>query len=474
MTVTARSDRVERLEPPARRDRWRGRLAGGLVSLLVVATAVTLSRSSAARSGIRLGPVDPVVRFLVALALIVLLCHLLGVTISRLGQPPVVGEIIGGIVLGPSVLGPLWPAGRDWLFAPDVVGELGMAAQLGLVTYMFLLGCEFPLRRLTAHRRSVGLVVAGGMTLPFACGSAVAVLARPALAGPGGHGVAYPLFLGLAVSITALPVLARILADTGLDRTDVGVVALSSAAIGDGVSWGVLVVVMAIAGGSYGQAWVVAAAAVGIVAAAFVVIRPALCSLLRLAGRHPTVDRLLLPVLVAGAAGFAALTQLIGLHPVIGAFLFGIVVPRSREVVTRISHQLHGFAVTILLPVFFAGVGLSTSVGLLSGRLTYWLLFAGVLAVAVLTKLLGAAGGARLAGMGLRDSLRVGAVMNCRGVTELVVATVGLQYQIINRFAFTILVLVALVTTAATSPLLWLGARLRTPGRGRTTIGNPR
>jgi Kef-type K+ transport system membrane component KefB len=422
------------------RQSWAG-IAGGLV---VLAGAAALWGPALVRGR----PGDPVARFLFSVAVILLVCHVCGALLRRFGQPAVLGEVIGGLVLGPSVLGLVWPGSQGWLFPEPVLDALGYAAQLGLIVFMFLLGCELRTDRI-GGRRLVGATVAGGMGLPFAAGVVIAV-AAPVL-GSGSAG--FVLFFGLALSITALPVLARILVDLGLADSRLGATALSAAAVGDGVAWLVLTVILAGTGLSgTGDVATTAGLAVALVVVTFLCVRPALRALVT----RVQSAQLLLGALVVGAIGYAALTQLIGLHPVIGAFLFGVVVPRGAPAVTRIGEQLQGFAIAILLPLFFAGVGLSTSVGLLGGSATHWLLFALVLAAATVTKLVGAGGAARLAGLPARDAVRLGALMNCRGVTELVVATIGLQYGLLSELGFTILVLVAVITTAATGPLVHL------------------
>ncbi len=448
--------------------RYRGsrgvrRFLAAIGGALILIGPVVVGSSVLPRAVADVAHIDPLARFLLALALIVLLCHLMGGLLRKLGQPGVIGEILGGIVLGPSVFGALWPSGRVWMFPPEVVAALEMAAQLGLVTFMFVLGCELHVHHARIHRKAVGFVVAGGIGLPFAGGMAVAALAQPVLAGPVPHPVTYLLFFGLAASITALPVLARILVDLRLDGEKLGVVALTSAAISDGIAWLALTIILAATGiGGTGQVIMTAGLAASLTAFVVLCVRPTLAWVLRYTTRYPAADQLLLPLLLSGAIAFAAATQLIGLHPVIGAFLFGLAVPRRSAVVTRINRHLHGFAVPVLLPLFFAGVGLSTSIGLLGDSPVHWLLFGVMLLVAIVTKFAGAAGAARLAGMPPSDALRLGALMNCRGVTELVVATIGLQYQIINTLGFTILVLVALITTATTGPLMQLFTPRRT------------
>jgi Kef-type K+ transport system membrane component KefB len=401
------------------------------------------------------GGLDQVTRFLLAVAAVLFVCHLLGLLARRFRQPSVIGEILGGLVLGPSVLGGIWPAAQGWLFPPGVVQNLGLTAQLGLVTFMFLLGCQVRIGELANRRRAITAVVGGAMGLPFIAGVVIALGAAGALGGTARKPPATALFFGIALAITALPVLARILVDLGLTGTPVGMLALACAAFGDALTWSVLAALlgaMSLAGSA--RALTAAAFAVGLVAITVFVIRPALTRIMCRAQRWADADHVLLPVLVTGAIAFAAATQLIGLHPVIGAFLFGTVVPRDSSIVERINHRLQGFAITVLLPLFFATVGLNTFVGLLGASATRWWLFIVTLSAAITTKFGGAAAGALLTGISGREILRLGALMNCRGVTELVVATIGMQYHLVSDLGLTILVLVALITTLVTGPIV--------------------
>jgi Kef-type K+ transport system membrane component KefB len=400
---------------------------------------------------------DLVAHFLLAIAVILVLCHLLGALARMLGQPAVVGEIVGGLVLGPSLLGLVWPAARDWLLPAAVVGPLQLAAQLGLAAFMFLLGCDLRLDHVRRQRRAVGAVVGGAMALPFVGGLAVAVLSRDVMAGSAAGPVSLPIFFGLAVAITAMPVLARILVDLRLADTPMGSLAMASAAVGDGIAWGALTAILAVLGaGGPGSLAMRFATATGLGLFAVFVIRPLLRVLIRRQADRGTDDpaRQALPIIIAGAIGFAAATQFLGLHPAIGAFLFGIVVPRHPSLTARLDEHRRGFVVTALVPLYFVGIGLNTAVGLLGSNLGHWLLLAGVLTVAMGTKFAGAALGARAAGTPPRDALVLGALMNCRGVTELVIAGIGYQYHLINSLGLTVLVLVALITTAVTSPLV--------------------
>lgn len=451
---------ASRAVPPGRgRRAWWGVGTG----LVVLVSSLVLWAPGLLRTEAGAEPIDPLTRFLVAVAVILVVSHLFGELMRRLGQPPVLGEILGGLVLGPSALGLLWPEAAGWLFTADVLDSLGKAAQLGLVVFMFLLGCELRTDRIE-RPRTVGAAVLGGMGLPFVAGVGIALAAGHTLAGPGVSTTAHGLFLGLALAITALPVLARILVDLGLDDTGIGALSLSCAAIGDGVAWLVLTAILATTGlAGNGSVTTTVGLAVALVLVTFLCVRHAVAVLVT----RLRSEQLLTIVLVVGAIAFAALAQLIHLHPVIGAFLFGAAVPRNSPVVGRISHQLQGFTLTILLPLFFAGVGLVTSVGLLGADLGHWLVLAGVLLAAQVTKFVGAGGAARLAGLPGRQAVQLGVLMNCRGVTELVIASIGLQYGLVNQLGFTVLVLMAVITTAVTGPLM------RHLVRGESLVGSP-
>jgi len=394
-------------------------------------------------------PAEPITRFLLGVAAILLVCHVFGALLRRVGQPAVLGEIIGGLLLGPSAFGLVAPQARDWLFPSHILSALDTAAQLGLIVFLFLLGCELRLGAIE-RKRVVAATVLGGTGLPFLAGAVVAIFAGPAMAGSSGTAVTHVLFIGLALSITALPVLARILVDLRIDRSDVGVIALTSAAVGDGLTWIVLAVVMAMAGaGDAAQLLPRLGLAVAFLLVMLLCVRPAVAVLVR----RITSDQALVAALVIGAVASAALAQQIDVHPMIAAFLFGTLIPRT-DAVSRVSEQLQGFTITILLPLFFAGVGLKTSFGLVGGDLGRWLLFGLVLVAATGSKFVGAGGGARLVGVSPRKAMQLGTLMNCRGITELVVATVGLQAGLINAYGFTVLVLVAVITTAVTGVVM--------------------
>lgn len=405
---------------------------------------------------------DPAARFLLAAAVVLLVCHLVGDLLCQVGQPPVLGEIVGGLLLGPSALGAVWPHAQDWLFPPDVLGQLDRAAQLGLIIFMFVLGSELRSDHLDSPRL-VGAVVAGSTAVPLVAGVALAFAVAVDMAPDGHRSAGYVLFVGVAMAITALPVLARILIDLRLVGSRLGALAISTAAIGDGLVWMMLALTLTFAKGAgvppdSASWWTTGGLALAFVLFVALVVRPALVVLERPGSSRRALDRgdYALIILVVGAIVCAAITDVIGLHPVLGAFLFGAAVPRGSATVRQISRRIQGFALTILLPLFFAGIGLNTSIGLLGVDPSHWLVFLAVLVVAVASKFAGTGGAARLAGLPTTESLQLGALMNCRGLTELLVAAIGLQYHLISRLGFTILVLVAVITTAITGPLVRL------------------
>jgi Kef-type K+ transport system membrane component KefB len=398
-----------------------------------------------------LSSAGPYPRLLVALPVILAACYLAG-TLSRWArQPTVIGEIIAGVMLGPSLLGLVWPAAFHWLFPGDVVGTINTLAQLGLIFFMYLIGAEMNLD-LARERGVIATTVSqASIALPMLAGVVLALALYPSFGGKVSF-LAFALFVAVAMSVTAFPVLARILTDRRMAATPLGTLALACAAAGDVVAWCLLAAVVAISrGGPAGKALVTIAAAAAFAAAMLLVVRPLLA---RWIGRasEPAV----LPIMLAGVMLSALATNQIGIHPIFGAFLFGVVAPRSVPKVKQAAGKLESVTVILLLPLFFVYTGLHTRFGLLgpSGRLWAWCAL--IVAVAMISKWGSTTAAARLTGVGWRESFSLGALMNCRGLTELVVLNIGLQLHVISPTMFAMLVIMTLISTVATAPALSL------------------
>ncbi|UFQ99798.1 cation:proton antiporter [Streptomyces sp. Go40/10] len=393
------------------------------------------------------GPLSAV---LVAVPVVVLACQAGGWTARRLGQPPVIGEMAIGILLGPSLLGWLAPGVQHLLLPPAVLPYISVLGNLALLVFLFVIGLELDLGSLRATRRAVASVAAGSILLPLALGAGLALAMYPSLAPDGVHQWPFVLFIATALSITAFPVLARILTDKGLATTLLGTFALACAAADDALAWCLLIAVTSLATAGSPLDALCALALAAALTAALSAARPLVKRTLERAAR--TSDDLVTVLLVTGLLLAAYATDWIGVHPAIGAFLAGATMPRAVQAVERSAARLHAVVVPVLLPLFFVDIGLHTDVAALQAGQWGWAAL--VLAVAVTGKWVGAAGAARLTGCDWRWSALMGTLMNCRGITEIVVLSIGLQLGVITTNLFTIMVVMAVATTAATTPLL--------------------
>lgn len=449
---------------------WR-HLAGYLVLVVVplglVALVLVNANGSAAPGVAGGGPgVDFTYRLILASAVIVLLAQACGALVSRAGQPRVVGQMLSGVLLGPPVLGAVTPGVRTWLLPPEVLSSLGVLAQLGVVFFMFLVGLELPIGTLRRNGRSALTVGHASIGLPFLGGAVLALTmladARPA----DGDRLPFILFCGLAMSITAVPVLAMILSERGLLTSNTGVLAMAGAGIGDVTAWCVLALVLALSQHHSGGAAVLGTVAYVVVFAVvlLVVVRPLLARLLaRADGRLAPSTTVAVPLL-ALLLFSAWFTTEIGVHAVFGALLTGIVMPRDNRLVAGFADRLGGVTHWLLLPLFFASVGLSLAPGAF-GSGTFWLTTAVVIAVASVTKIVGSVAAAQFVGLDWREATGLGVMMSCRGLTEIIVLQIGLSAGLIGRSLFTTMVMMAVVTTVVVGPLLKaLGmGRVRTP-----------
>ena len=392
---------------------------------------------------------DTDVQLLLAdLAIIIVLARLLGAAARRIGQPPVLGEIVAGILLGPTIWG---TAVTGTLFPPTLIPPLTALADLGLVLFMFVVGYEVDLGLVRGRERVAASVAAGSIVVPLALGCGLgAWLAHRYHAQ---NTTVFVLFFGTAMSITAFPVLARILADRGLHRTRPGGLALAAASVDDVLAWALLAVVIAVAGaGSGHNQWRLALAPV-YAAVMIWLARPALRWLARVFERQGRLTANVLAAVLALVLLSSFITDWMGVKFIFGAFIFGIVMPRDVPALRQaILERLEQVSVLVLLPVFFVIAGLNVNLrGIgLSGLVDLVL----IMIVAVAGKFGGAYYGARLTGVRNRQAGAIAALMNTRGLTEIVILTVGLQLGILNSALFTLMVVMAILTTGMAGPLL--------------------
>lgn len=391
---------------------------------------------------------------LAQIAAIILVSRALGLLARWLGQPLVIAEMVAGIVLGPSLLGLVFPHAFSTLFPPASLPVLKQLSQLGLVLFMFLVGLELDPDLLRGRRRASIAISHTSIALPFVLGVGSAWWLRDGYAPHGIGFVPFALFLGTAMSVTAFPVLARILTERGLMHSRVGAIAIACAAVDDVTAWCLLAVVVAIAHahGAADALWTVGLAA-GFSAFMLLVARP----LLRRAGALVAARGGLTPARTAAVLLLlmvaSGITELIGIHALFGAFLFGAVLPKDGELSKVLAEKLESVAVVLLMPLFFAFSGLRTRLGLVSG-VEQWLVVAALIGLATLGKFGGSAVAARLSGLRWREASAIGVLMNTRGLMELIVLNVGMDLGVITPAMFTMLVLMALFTTFATTPIL--------------------
>ena len=402
------------------------------------------------------------------LQLVVILgcARIVGLILRYFGQPMVIGEMIAGLLLGPAVFGVMAPHLQSTLFQRSSLPELDAVSQLGLVLFMFIVGAELRLPRgAKAQITAATWIGVLSVLLPMGLGFAAAVPLHPLLAPPGVAFLPFALFMAASMSITAFPVMARILKDRGETQTRIGRLSLTGAAVADVFSWVMLAVVVVLAGS--GNDWsrltrmLVGLAA--LCALLFGALRPLFAWLLARYASDGRPAGALLAAMLIGTFASSYTTAYIGVHPVFGAFLFGACLPRDDRLLNSLIERIEHVAVLVLMPVFFALAGLSTTADAFVGAGLGSLLL--ILLVAVGGKIIGGSLGARCAGEPWRPALAIGALMNARGLMELIVMKVGLDAGLIGKALFTMLLVMAIVTTVMTGPLLNLfGGQQREAG----------
>ena len=440
-------------------------------------TPVTLEwHSTEAATTIKRSAEDTVGRLLLAMAAIIVFARFLGAAVARIDQPRVMGEVLAGILLGPTLLGAVWPEAEHYLFPSDITPLLSAIAQVGLVFYLFLVGMEFDPTVLRGRVGQAAFISNASVALPLGLGFLAAIPLYEVLAPSDVRYLAFALFVGVAMAITAFPVLARILVERRMLRHPVGALSLASAAIDDVTAWALLALALAVAGtGSGVSALEVIGWTVLFVVCMIAFVKPFLN---RAATAYAEVGHLPLVwtgTIFVGVLLAAFASQRAGLAPIFGAFVMGSVMPRNAGLTTDVSRRIDDFVTIILLPLFFAVSGLRVDItGLDSGYL--WLVALGLIAIAVIGKFGGGALAARYAGFGSRDAGAIGALLNTRGLTELIVLNIALSAGAISTKLFSMLVIMALVTTFMTGPALRLidpRRELSSPAEDELDEGEP-
>lgn len=401
---------------------------------------------------------NPILILLVQIGVILALSRALGRAFQWLRQPLVIGEMIAGILLGPSLLGWVAPDVSAALFPAESIQYLRMLSQVGVIFFLFLIGLELDPGLLKNRGQAALFISHASIAVPFVFGAALTLYLYPRFFRdlPGMEFAAVALFMGAAMSVTAFPVLARMLTERNLHKTDVGAIAITAAAVDDATAWCMLAMVVGVARAEgLTQGLMTAAQAGAYVLGMFVVVRPLLGKLQRLHDVRGGLTQSVVAVIFVLVLASAWVTELIGIHALFGAFLMGAIMPKGTQFVRDLLNKMEDFVVVFLLPIFFAHAGLQTQIGLLNEP-GLWLDTALIVAVACVGKFGGTALAALSSGVARRDSMVLGVLMNTRGLMELVILQIGLQEGVLTPAVFAMMVIMALVTTGMTSPLLSL------------------
>jgi K+:H+ antiporter len=398
----------------------------------------------------------PLSVLLVQVIVIVLTTRVLGRLFLKMQQPAVIGEMVAGILLGPSFVGIFFPGVEAFLFPTASLDALRLLSQIGVILFMFVVGMELDVQHIRQKAHAAVLVSHASIIVPFFLGTAFSLCIYRSLAPSHISFSAFALFMGISMSITAFPVLARIIEERGLSGSYLGSIAIACAAVDDVTAWCMLAVVVAIA-----RAHGLSGAMLTIVLA-LLFIGLMLCILRPQAGRvlgkkvgNEAQGKGLLAGVLTFVFAAALFTEVIGIHALFGAFLAGVIVPAQARLRVWLRERLETFSVVLLLPLFFAFTGLRTQIGLLNDWQS-WLVCAGVIAVAIGGKFGGSTLAARWTGMSWHDALSIGALMNTRGLMELIALNIGYDLGILSPRIFAMMVLMALTTTFMAGPLLWL------------------
>ena len=390
---------------------------------------------------------------LLALVVIILSARGLGYLFSRFNQPPVVGEMIAGIMLGPSLLGQVFPGVFAYLFPQQMSPHLSVLADIGVILYMFLVGVELDPSLLRGRAHASVATSHASIVVPFLLGSAISLWLYPLYSTSDVRFVVFALFMGISMSVTAFPVLARVVTDRGLQEDRLGAIALTCAAVDDVTAWCLFALVVSVARAHAQGSLLTLMLTGGFILFVFVVIRPGAIWLARRHAQRRRTGQSSIVIACIALLLAALTTQWIGIHALFGAFLVGAVIPHDSLLAQDIKQKFEDLVVILFLPVFFAFTGLRTQIGLVNG-LGDWLICIAIILVASMGKFGGATLAARLTGLDWKEAASLGILMNTRGLMELIVLNVGMDLGVLSPTLFAMLVIMAVVTTVATTPVL--------------------
>jgi len=396
----------------------------------------------------------PLAILLAQIITIILVARFFGWICRKIGQPSVIGEIIAGIVLGPSLLGMYFPEFSGILFAKASLGNLQFLSQIGLILFMFVIGMELDLKVLKNKAHEAVVISHASIIFPFTLGIGLAYFLYQTFAPEGVEFMSFALFMGIAMSITAFPVLARIVQERGIQKTRLGNIVITCAAADDITAWCILAAVIAIVkAGSFVSSLYIIAMAIAYVFLMIMVVKPFLKRVGDLYSSRKTLSKPVVAIFFLTLIISSYVTEVIGIHALFGAFMAGVIMPESAKFRSIFIEKVEDFALIVLLPLFFVFTGLRTEIGLLDD-IYLWKVTGLIIAVAVTGKFLGSALAAKFVGQSWRDSLVIGALMNTRGLMELIVLNIGYELGVLSPAIFTMLVLMALLTTFMTGPAL--------------------
>ena len=404
--------------------------------------------------------VEPVSMLLLQIISILIVSRLFGYLFAKIGQPTVIGEILAGIVLGPSLLGYFYPHAFHFLFAANSLGNIYILSQVGLILFMFTVGMDLNLGALKERMGVTFVVSHASIIIPYFLGMLLAYFVYKEFASAHTDFLSFALFIGISMSITAFPVLARIVQEKGLTKTHLGAMAIASAAIDDVTAWCILAAAIAIAKtGSFLSSLYTIGFSILYVLVMFLIVKPFLKRVGQIYSNSEVLNKSIIAFLLLILILSSFLTHVIGIHPLFGAFLAGVVMPQLPNFRRLVIEKIEDVSVTLLLPLFFVFTGLRTEIGLLNTPYL-WRICAIFILVAISGKFIGGAFTARILGETWKDSLSIGVLMNTRGLMELIVLNIGYEMGILPPPIFVMLVIMALVTTFMTTPVLSIINRL--------------